>query len=287
MEIKTFNNYGKIFFLFIFLICKSFAFYNEAYFNESSLENLGTIILQKRSSARLAFTPSCFYEDTFLIGISFSAIDYYYDINDNNFLNIYKISLGSFSYFKGFSVKLAYSNMNAMNIYYENNLFFSFGIQKIPFVKPSFEIKGYNIGLASLESYLSKKDLNVGASLLFPFKKILISFCCSDIPVFYTGEAKSFFVTLKAGINTNENILGNQGFFVIAQKEQVWNFSVGLGEQYWLFKNLAVNASFVTNPVIISVGITASWPDKDFITTFVNHPILGWSRGIGINWAIK
>jgi hypothetical protein len=41
-----------------------------------------------------------------------------------------------------------------------------------------------------------------------------------------------------------------------------------------------------TNPVVISFGVTCAWGRATSVTAaFTDHPVLGWSKGLGLNWA--
>ena len=86
-------------------------------------------------------------------------------------------------------------------------------------------------------------------------------------------------------MHTTANALGSQGILCEAQNDGLWRFRVSLGEEYWLASRLALAAAFTTNPVMISFGITVVWRGAAVSAGFVEHPVLGWSKGLAVDWA--
>ena len=103
----------------------------------------------------------------------------------------------------------------------------------------------------------------------------------------HAGDSLPPPLTLRAGVHTTVNALGSQGILCEAASDGPWRFRVSIGEEFWLLRKLGLSAAFTTNPVIVSFGVILAWRGAAVSAGFVDHPVLGWSKGLAIDWAGK
>ena len=250
-----------------------------------SMANFGTILQQKGISGREPFTPACFYADTFRYGVSVAGVDYDDAMDNMESSHIVQVGLGGFYSMKGFTAKLSFVHFDALRMYFEQEGRLSLGTTRIPFVNPSVELSGYRAGLYRGDE-AAQTHIDAGISVLVPFRLAAVSVSCVHIPLKNAAtEGYSAPLAVRAGVHTTANALGSQGILCEAQNDGQWRFRVSLGEEYWLFNRLALAAAFTTNPVMISFGVTVAWRGAAVSAGFVEHPVLGWSKGLAVDWA--
>ena len=250
-----------------------------------SMASFGTILQQKGISGREPFTPACFYADTFRYGVSVAGVDYFDAMDNMESSHLVQVGLGGFCSIKGFTAKLSYAHFDALRMYFEQEGRLSFGTTRIPFVNPSVELSGYRAGLYH-GGEPAQTRIDAGISALVPFRIAAVSLSCIHIPLKNAAsEGYSAPLAIRAGVHTTANALGSQGILCEAQNDGLWRFRVSLGEEYWLASRLALAAAFTTNPVMISFGITVVWRGAAVSAGFVEHPVLGWSKGLAVDWA--
>ncbi|HUI91196.1 MAG TPA: hypothetical protein VLX68_03010 [Chitinivibrionales bacterium] len=252
-----------------------------------SMATFGAIIQQKGISGREPFTPACFYADTFRYGVTVAGIDYFDPMDNLESSHMVQVGLGGFCSVKGFTAKLSFAHFDALRIYFEQQGTLSLGTTKIPFVNPSVEISGYRAGLYTGDEPAQTR-LDAGASALIPFRIAAISLSCLHIPLKNAAtEGYTAPFTVRAGVHTTANALGSQGILCEAEDDGQWRFRLSLAEEYWVFNRAALAAAFTTNPVMISFGVTVAWRGTAVNAAFADHPVLGWSKGLTIDWAGK
>jgi hypothetical protein len=194
--------------------------------------------------------------------------------------------LGGFCSIKGFTAKLSIAHFDAMRVYFEQEGLLSIGTTRIPFVNPSVELSGYRAGLYDNTAGPVRTRIDMGVSAMAPFRLAAVSLSCSHIPL-KTGGAEGYGspLTVRAGVHTTANSLGSQGVVCEMQNDGLWRFRLSIGEEYWLFNRAALSAAFTTNPVVIHFGVTVAWKGAAVSAGFVEHPVLGWSKGLAIDWA--
>jgi hypothetical protein len=253
-----------------------------------SMANGGTIIQQKGISGREPFTPACFYADTFRYGVSVAGVDYYDAMDNMQSSHMYQAGLGGFCSIKGFTAKLSLTHFDALRVYFEQEGRLSFGTTLIPFVNPSIEVSGYLAGPYDNNAGPVRTCVDMGVSMMAPFRLAAVSLSCSHIPL-KTGGAEGYGspLTVRAGVHTTANALGGQGMVCEIQNDGLWRFRLSIGEEYWLMNRVALAAAFTTNPVVISFGVIVAWKAAAISAGFVEHPVLGWSKGLAVDWAGK
>jgi hypothetical protein len=253
----------------------------------------GAILQPDGISGREPFTSACFYGDSFHYGVTVAGVDYYDPMDNMSSSLIGQAALGGFyapgGALKGFVFKGAYLHFDAMRVYYEQEGLLSVGCNLVPFVKPSLEFSAFRAGLSHADGQPSQTRLEMGASAMVPFAVATISLSVSHIPL-KTARVAGYDApfTIRAGLHSGKNFLGGQGILMDIAQDEVWRFRVSIGEEYWLTKNLAASLALSTNPVLVNFGVTYAWGRASSVTAaFTDHPVLGWSKGLGISWAGK
>jgi hypothetical protein len=251
----------------------------------NSMATLGTILQQTGVSGRGPFSPACFYADTFRYGVSVAGAEYFDPMDNMQATKIYRAGAGGFFSLRGFTAKLSYTHFDAMRVYFEQEGCLSFGIGLIPFVNPSIELSGFRAGLYRPDESVRSR-IDMGISAMVPFRIAAVSVSCGHIPLrAATVEGFDAPFVVRAGVHTASNALGSQGILCEGQNNGQWRFRVALGEEYRVFDKLSLAAAFITNPVMISFGVTLAWKAAAISAAFVEHPVLGWSKGLAVDWA--
>jgi hypothetical protein len=253
----------------------------------------GAICQADGISGREPFTGACFYDDTLRFGVTLAGVDYYDPMDNMSSSHIAQAALGGFfapqGALKGFVFKGAYLHFDAMRVYYEQEGLLSVGCNLVPFVKPSLEFSGFRAGLSRVNDPPPQTRLEMGMSAMAPFKIAAISLSVGHIPL-KTAHISGYDapLTMRIGLHSGKNSLGGQGILMEIEQDETWRFRVSVGEEYWFSKNLALSLALTTNPVVVSFGVTCAWGRATSVTAaFTDHPVLGWSKGLGMNWAGK
>jgi hypothetical protein len=300
---KNFSNkmsgLPKIILLFLQTILPSFiyllVFYNNSVFAASqepflpgySMGNNGTIIQSDNISGRQPWIPACFYADSFRFGFSASGIDYY-DLMDNmENSHIGQVVMGLWYCPGKLTIKGSYSYFNALNIYNEQQGFCSIGFHFIKFANASLDITGYRAGLSQYKNE-HETFLHAGTSVFIYGSRAAVSFSCKNLSIkkaFSPGFEPD--PSIIAGIYAYVNKFGSQGMTFEICKVDDWNFKFSMGESYCLFKNFYVCGAVSTNPLTLHFGCTLSYDRSGVSLSFVNHPVLGWSKGLTMDYAYR
>jgi hypothetical protein len=282
-----------IFLLVLFLIVPASGASREPFSMGHGMATNGAVCQEDGISAQEPFTGACFYRDTFSFGVTVAGVDYY-DAMDNMTSNLIgQAALGGFytpsGMFKGLVLKAAYLHFDAMRVYYEQEGVLSAGWRQVPFVKPSLEFSAFRAGLTRSGGPPPQMRLEIGASVLVPFRAASVSLAVSHIPLKTAlSEGYDNPLTLKIGLHSGKNSLGGQGILMEMEHDDVWLFRVSVGEEYWLSRNFAASLALTTNPVMVSFGVTYAWgPSTSVSAAFNDHPVLGWSKGMALSWAGK
>lgn len=249
----------------------------------------GVILQENGISGREPFTSACFYQDSFHYGVTVAGVDYYDPMDNMASSLIGQAALGGFWSDRGLTVKAAYLHFDAMRVYYEQQGIISVGYRLLPFFRASGEFSGFRAGLDHSNDPPPQTRLEMGVSACVPFSMAMLSLSVSHIPLkiaHVQGYDDPF--TIRAGLHSVKNSLGSQGVLLEMSRNDIWNFRVSIGEEYWLTNNIAASLAVCTNPIMLNFGITCAWGGSSSITAaFSDHPVLGWSKGFDVGWAGK
>jgi hypothetical protein len=250
-----------------------------------SMGNNGTIIQATGPAGRQPWIPACFTRDTFRFGVSVCGIDYYDPMDNLESSHIVQVAGGAWYARNRFIVKASYAHLNALGLYCEQQGFVSIGFLALRALSGGIEISANRIGLSPLGSE-NQKFLNAGASLFIFGKTAALSLSCSHLPLaHFSSYVVAQPITGTIGLHTTINPFGAQGVLGEIFKERDYVFRFSIGESYNLSDYCAVCGAFSTNPFMMHIGISFSNARGGIALAFVNHPILGWSKGLTIDYA--
>ncbi len=252
-----------------------------------SMANAGTILQQQGISGREGFTPACFYADSFRYAVSLAGVDYFDPMDNMESSHEVQAAVGGLYSLRAFTFKAYIAHFDALSIYYEQEGQVSAGTTFFRFVNPSVELCGYRAGLYQGDDPAQTRA-DCGVSAMVPFRFAAVSLSCAHIPL-KNAAIQGYYapLTLRAGVHTTANALGSQGILCEAASDGPWRFRVSVGEEYWVLGKIALSAAFATNPVVVSFGVTVAWRGAAVSAGFTDHPVLGWSKGLAVDWAGK
>jgi hypothetical protein len=278
--------YGIIVTLFIHITTITAAS-QAPFFSGYSMGNNGTIMKPFEMSGRQPWIPAGYFADTLKSGLSACGIDYF-DIMDN-YKNDYigEVAVGAWGSYGRFIIKAAYSYFNALDIYNEHMGFGSIGCRIKNHMCASIDVTGFRAGLADYPSE-HETYLHAGATLFISGQKTGISIACNHLPL-KTPKEKGFEPSedISAGIYAYVNRLGAQGITLKLFRQGGWQCRFSMGEEMRLAGNLYVCGAIATNPLTMHFGFTVYYSHSGISLSLADHPVLGWSKGLTIDYARK
>ena len=250
-----------------------------------SMGNNGTVLQTTGLSGRQPWTPACFYADTLHFGLSGGGIDYYDPMDNSGPSRIAQAFGGTWYHRQKCTVKAYYAYLDGMGIYNEQQGVISMAFRALPAVSSSIEIEAYRAGLNDGSGDHSS-FVQAGSSLFVSARLAAFSLVVRGIPLKSPlDEGISPPPLVRAGVHTEANGLGAQGVLVEASKTGDYVFRVSVGEEFYITRNFSATAAIAANPFMLFFGITATWSKSSASISFVNHPVLGWSKGLCFDWA--
>jgi hypothetical protein len=250
----------------------------------ASMSTLGTILWSNGITGRQPWIPAAFCADSSRWGLASTFTDYY-DMMDNlPGAHFRQSAVGGWFALKKMTLKMAYIHFNALNIYYEQKGFCSIGAAVIPHVNLSVELEGFQSGLRRREE--RERLVSAGAAVWVPWSFASVSLSCRNILIknaSQEGFAAPF--TIAAGIHTAPHRFGAQGvlFEIVPQAQTMIRFHLGM--EYWLHHTCAIHASFASQPQMLGFGMLFRLPTSGLYAGLVHHPVLGWSKGVGMEYS--
>lgn len=262
----------------------SIAAMNEPFPMGYSMLNFGTILQKNSISGRQSWIPAGFAEDTILFSLSSAYTNFYSAMDNLRDKDFHQFALGFLLNIKKIDVKGCGIFFNALGIYQENKGFLSVGTSIIPYVKFSIEVEFYHIGLTR-NNKASENLFTGGLSFWLPLKYISLSLSSKNI--YFTDASQYGFkqpFSLSLGLHTNSHRFGAQGILMTIKPKTDGKISMYIGEELLIHPNVAINFAVSCKPLMLSFGISFALRDHGVYSSFVHHPVLGWSQGIGMEY---
>ncbi len=250
-----------------------------------SMGNGGAVIQASGPSGRQPWNPACFYADTLRLGASVCGIDYYDAMDNLKSSRIVRANAGAWYARNRFVLKASYSHLNALDLYYEQQGFVSLGIKAFRALSASVELTANRAGF-SVSGSENEKFMTGGVSLFVSGGSTALSVSCKSLPL-KRASSEGFEppITLDVGLHTTVHQFGAQGVVCSMTKESDYAFRFSIGESYFLSDHCALSGALSTNPFILHVGLSFSDARGGASIAFVNHPALGWSKGLTLDYA--
>jgi hypothetical protein len=257
---------------------------NEPFPAGYSMLNFGTIIQENSISGRQSWIPASFAEDTILFSLSSAYTNFYSAMDNLRDKDFHQVVLGFWININKIDVKGSGTLFNALGIYRENKGFLSAGTSIIPFLKFSLEFELYTIGLTRNNN--ESVNLSAGGlSLWIPLKFIPVSISLKNI--YFTDESQPGLkqpFSISLGLHTISHRFGSQGVLITCKPKADGKINLYIGEELFIHPKVSINFAVSTKPLMISFGIYFTLNGNGFYSSFVHHPVLGWSQGLGMEY---
>jgi len=273
----------RLFFcLIIPVLC--FGLMNEPFPTGYSMINFGTILQGNRISGRQPWTPACFAKDSARFSLSSAYINYYDDMDNLEERNMRQAAIGMWFNVRRVDIKCSGLFFNALGIYGEQKGFFSVGYSIARFLHISAEVEALRAGLLDYSDE-SETMLCAGASVWAPWSFASASFSIKNITI-QDASVSGFRqpISMVFGIHTMPHRVGSQGVVIIVEPENEAKIRFCIGEEFSIHKTVAISAALSSQPLMLSFGLTFNLPFFSMYSAFVQHPVLGWSQGVGMEW---
>ncbi len=270
-------------FILIFLFCNFCLFANIRYTPFStgySMGNLGTIIWDNTFCATQSWTPAAFCDSALGKGVNITAVTYYDDMDNLQNRSIYEVTGGGYLTSRYVNLKLSSTFFEVLDTYYEQSLFLSTAVAVFPFLKISIECRGYRIGIHNSQSAVHTIG-ELGFCAWLRIRSAAISLQSDHIIVKRsTASGTAPLLNVKCGIHTKTSRFGAQGVMIEITPQEQLPLRWKIGEEIRILKWLGIQIGLANNPVQVAFGLSVDMNHSAFSASLVNHPQLGWSKGV-------
>jgi hypothetical protein len=188
-----------------------------------------------------------------------------------------------------------------MGLYYEQTASLSAGTvwRSLSF---SLETQAYRMGLtrrvpdaaagvtalpAAAQSPRSRASASAGATLHLQIRRLSAGVTAEGLTVLASGDpaAADPAPSITARVCTARSRHGSQGAAMVITPQADSPLRFIIAQEYRIGGTFALSASIASNPTTIGFGLTADKFPLTGAAAVVNHPFLGWSRGVSADYA--
>lgn len=247
-----------------------------------SMGNLGTIIWDNTFCATQSWIPAAFCDTALGKGINITAVTYYDDMDNLQDRSIYEVTGGGYFTSRYVNIKLSGTFFNALDTYYEQSLFLSTAVAILPSLKISMECRGYRIGIHDQRNAVHTIG-ELGFTAWLRIRYAAISLQSDHIVVKQsTASGTAPLLNVKCGIHTRTNRFGAQGVMIEITPQEEFPLRWKIGEEIRILKWMGIQIGLANNPVQVALGLSVDMNHSGVSASLVNHPQLGWSKGVFI-----
>jgi hypothetical protein len=261
-----------------------FAAFDQAFPMGSSMKDFGTILAGFGSSGSDDWLPAACVVDTARYGLSAGAIDYF-GTADNAPDDDYRyMVVGGYVLHKKVRYKISFYQLNAYNIYREQVGRASIGFRFFPGVIGSIEAVGYRASVCG-RIYDSHNALTLGTAALAHLTFLNVYAALRDVPV-YNKEVPGLLplTALRVGVSTLPHRFGAQGVAIDIQPTQEPSVRLFVGQELRIHPQMSLSLGISAIPLMFSMGCTIGLSGAKTTIALVQHPLLGWSKGISAGY---
>lgn len=246
-----------------------------------SMGDLGAILWTDGASGRQAWVPASFTIDTVRLGFSAYGVLYYDKMDNMSGDQLFQSGAGGFLSAHGFTCKLSTSLFNAFGLYREIGAMFSCGYS-LSYAASSVEIRGYRIDVP----FDMRQFSTLSATLLIPFPLLSVSITGENLWVSPGGDIGGLAPepVARLGLHTSHSRYGAQGLLVEVSPLQKSPVRIIVGEEYRFIDGFGITAAIASNPLYVAAGVVIETGKIAGAGALVNHPKLGWSKGVSIDY---
>jgi hypothetical protein len=238
----------------------------------------GAIVEAEGVSGRQPWTSAAFYRDTLRWGASAAAVSYHGGGSASQY------AAGGFGTLGPVVGKASIMQLDVMRIYYEQTFSASVGSawRSLAF---ALDAQAYRTGLYGRSSE-TRTMAAVGAALHVQSNRISADVTAQGLTVRSSGSPEAdpapYFT---ARVCTVRNKYGSQGAIIKVTPGDDAPVRFVLAQEYRIGKMFALSASIASNPTTIGFGIAIDKSPLSAAAAVVNHPFLGWSGGMSVDYA--
>jgi len=244
----------------------------------------GAIVEAEGVQGRQPWTPAAHYRDTLRWGVSTAAVSYH----GNGLAARYAV--GGFIMAGPITGKLSFMQLDVMGVYCEQTAALSAGSHR-RWMSFSLDGRLYRAGLASPlppqdHSPRTRASAAAGATLLAQTRRLSADVAVEGIAVLRPGDpAADPAPSVTARVCTARNRYGSQGAMVRITPGDDSPLRMVVAQEYRIGKAFALSASIASNPTMIGFGLAVDKFPVTGAAAVVNHPFLGWSKGVSADYA--
>jgi hypothetical protein len=249
-----------------------------------SMSTFGAVISASGASGRQPWAPASFCGDSGAWGLASALVDYYGQMDNMPERQIRQSAIGVWIHHRAIVCKASFAYFNALSVYFEGHGFCSLGTDALPFVNVSLELEGWRAGLR--QSGAERDELlSGGVSLWLPWSYAAVSLRCRNL-ILRSASTEGFAppLSLTAGIHTRPHRFGSQGVSIEVTPATKTTIRFRAGLQYQLHRLCSLEAGLSARPLMMGFGFCLSLPCSSLQAALVHHPLLGWSRGVAMEY---
>lgn len=273
----------EIKFILTILFCNFFLFANIRYApfpTGYSMGNLGTIIWDNTYCGTQSWTPAAFCDTALGKGVNITAVTYYDDMDNLQNRSIYEVTGGGYFTSRYIYIKLSSTYFDVLDTYYEQSFYFSTAVAVLPSLKVSMECRGYRIGIYNLRNTVHTIG-ELGFTAWLRIRSAAVSLQSDHIIVKRsTASGTAPLLNVKCGVHSKTSRFGAQGVMLEITPQEQFPLRWKIGEEIRILKWLGIQIGLANNPVQVALGLSVDMNHSGFSASLVNHPQLGWSKGV-------
>jgi len=271
-----------------FLRCLSWGGLHEPFQAPPLMGTMGTILYENSSAARAPFISSVFLAPrSNSAGIGASAVTYYDAMDNYADRHLATLTAGGWFTHGRWSGKAAFMQFDALGAYYEQSGYLSAAMALFHDIRFGIEATGCRAALSD-PKYDPVTTAFGGVELLVPVRPVIVTFAVRDIVVKQgRSEGVAPDLRIECGIHSARHAFGAQGLLLSITPVRSEPVSIALGQEVRLHKAFAVHAALHSNPFLVSIGIELQLRKGAAAVAMVNHPVLGWSRGVSAQYFLR
>ena len=243
--------------------------------------NLGTIISDKAPGCNGPMVSAAFTNNLYGSGFALWAVSLYDDMDNLESARLMSICGGGWKTYGNLTLAAWLSDFNAFSIYRERSGLLSLAYGTIIGVKAAIDLCGTHISCAG-QGASRLTFVHSGVSLLVPLRSVVLGATLLNVPLKSSGvEGSDLPVSLRFTIRTRPHAFGSQGILLEVTPRRYHPISVAIGQELRFAGIMALYGAVSCNPLLVGTGVSFFIRDCGLCAALVNHPVLGWSRGIG------
>lgn len=246
-----------------------------------SMSNQGGLVDAEGALGRQPWVTAALLRDTLSWGVGACGTAYYGGLEKN--ASVLQYGVGGWVKKGRFICKLSLVQFDALNVYYEQMIFLSAGLN-FRFLGFSADFKPCRMGLWGTDD--ARALAAAGFTCLVRMGLVDMSLSADDLVVESSGDTGSDPChSFKAGLYTRRNRYGSQGVLVQYVPHMSKPIRFVIAQEYRIGNHVALSAALGSNPTMLSFGISVDFRPLGGGVALVNHPVLGWSKGFSVDFS--